>query len=135
MNLINLITRNKFLAELFPSGLTDPVLIGQINLDLGGKLYLNIHTRQKPEIEVLKWGAWGKDYNTIVVKLYARARKNLHITDWNNVTYSQLITQQNSDHILLKQTHDSFQLELELTSLIFQECSTYTDDLDIDGNE
>ncbi|HAS6364006.1 TPA: hypothetical protein RQJ98_004298 [Vibrio vulnificus] len=59
MNFFSFIRRDEFIKKLFPQGLTDDVYLGQIKLDVEGRMSINVHTKQKPEIEVKKWGKWG----------------------------------------------------------------------------
>ncbi|WP_089084270.1 hypothetical protein [Aquitalea magnusonii] len=131
MNLLDKIARNQFLLQLFPTGLFQPIHIGQINLDIGGRVYFSLHTRQKPEMEVAKWGVWGKDYNTIVIKLFAKSGESIEIKEWRNLHYDILTVEENGKCITIRQKSNSFSLKLEVSNIIFQECTTYADELEI----
>ena len=135
MNLLEKIARNQFLLQLFPTGLSQSIHIGQINLDIGGRVYFNLHTRQKPEVEVAKWGVWGKDYNTIVIKLFAKSGESIEIKEWRNSHYSSLTVEESAKCIIIKQENNSFSLKFEVSNIIFQECTTYTDELEIENTK
>ena len=130
MDLIELIANNVFLKQLFPKGLTEPVFVGQIQLDDTGGMYLGIHTKQKPAIEVSKWGFWNKNYEVIVIKLFARCQ-NLTLNNWIDNEYGELHIQEISKSessakaFLLSHFSEKSSIELECGILIFQGCSTY----------
>ena len=72
MNIVDVVSENLFLKKLFPYGLHDEMLLGQIGFALEGRLSLNVLTRQRPAIEVEKWGAWGKDYISLSLSCWVR---------------------------------------------------------------
>ncbi|MCD5362662.1 immunity 50 family protein [Chromobacterium aquaticum] len=130
MDLLNRIARNTFLLDLFPSGLEQPLFLGQISLDVGGRLSFKLHTRQRPAMEVRKWGQWERDYNTIVIKLFAHAGADIRISNWREARYCALQLEVDGETLRLKQASGAFSLELALSHLLFQECSVYMDGAD-----
>ncbi|WP_261091890.1 immunity 50 family protein [Serratia quinivorans] len=127
MNLINFIRRNNFLLTLFPSGFTDPVFLGQINLDVQGRLSINIHTQQKPELEVGKWGVWGTDYDVIVINIKGTGCKDINIANWKSVSYEKLTILDLDGKRYIHQKGYDWEVKLEFDDFIFQDCSTYID--------
>jgi len=104
---------NVFLTKLFPDGLTDPVCLGQILFGLQGRFYLNlnIHIKQKPSIEVDKWGEWGKDYNVIVIRLNGTC-KDSAIKNWGNADYAPISIDTRGDTLVISQTGFDWSIEL-----------------------
>jgi hypothetical protein len=92
MNLTDIAGNNFFLNKIYPNGLHGDVLIGQINLDLGGRFGLNIHTKTRPFQEVEKWGKWGESYDVLVIKFLGGGLKNISAIEWINATYGSLKT-------------------------------------------
>jgi hypothetical protein len=88
-NIIDIIERNKFLKDLFPNGI-DNFFIGQIVFAVGDRITLVLHTHNKPNIEVAKWGKWGENYNILFKG-----------KDWSiELELQSLIFQGNSTYIL-----------------------------------
>ena len=52
MNILDHINNNLFLKEIFSDGLKEKILIGQLGLDVEGRFSINLHTMQKPSIEI-----------------------------------------------------------------------------------
>ncbi|WP_127560037.1 hypothetical protein [Saccharospirillum alexandrii] len=127
MNLINMISRNKFLKQLYPDGILSEVKLGQLCLDVGGRCSINIHTKKRPTIAVKKWGTWGKDYNTVVIKLLGSQTKDLFASDWSKISYSELIVSNESQMITLSQNGSDWRLNLAVSGLVFQSCDVHLD--------
>ena len=125
MNIINCFEENPFFSSLFPYGLTDEVLIGQLGLDVGGLFRLNIHTMQQPNKEVAKWGVYGKDYDVVVIKFIGSNFSNIHTRNWKNITYAQLICTVENETIKLRCCGDDWEFSACFENLSFQGCSTY----------
>lgn len=125
MNLIDVISRNHFLKEIFPEGLQASLLIGQIGFDLGNRFSLNIHTKQRPAKAIAKWGAWGKDYDTVVICMLGQLVGDIVISNWDQVDYAQLICEQIGDRHLISTRNEGWEVQLSFGSLVFQECRTY----------
>ncbi|MCC8466700.1 hypothetical protein [Photorhabdus bodei] len=127
MNIIDFISRNIFLKQIFPNGLTESVLLGQIGLNVGGQLSLNIHTQQKPEQEVSKWGIWGKNYNVIVIRLLGLGGENVIINGCKKINYGKINVIKGDNRTFITQTGDEWFIEIDVDHLIFQGCDTYID--------
>ena len=133
MNIIDLVSRNHFVKKLFPDGLTENVFIGQIAFDVGGRFNFNIHTKQKPVMEVEKWGLWGKDYNVIVIKLNGNI-SSVKLKNWQDADYSSLIIDSDShehsdsDNVIIHQVGETWNIKIECCKyIIFNSCDTYFD--------
>ena len=124
MNFINSI-HNKFLEQLFPKGLQEPVLLGQLGLDLADRVSINIHVTQKPAIEVNKWGVWGTDYNVIVIKLIGQFLSGVEIINWQCVDFCFLGFSQEDEYIRLNFDGNLWSVKLGLKALTFQGCDVY----------
>jgi hypothetical protein len=124
MNFINNIG-NKFLNELFPDGLNEKVLLGQLCLDLADQFSINIHVSQKPSKEIAKWGTWGKDYNVIVIKLIGQFLKKVNIVNWQNIDFCTLNFSSTNEYISLNFDGDTWKVNLEFKTLTFQRCDVY----------
>lgn len=127
MDILEFINSNIFLKRLFPNGLTEPVFIGQIGFDVEGRMSVNIHTKQKPAIEVDKWGTWGVDYNVVVIKLNGLCRDSAILKNWKNADYAPLTIIDNIETFMISQMGSNWSIELECDAFIFNGCSIYTD--------
>lgn len=127
MNIIDFIARRNFLEQLYPSGIATKIMIGQLSLDVGGRCYLNIHTRLKPAIDVAKWGNWSEDYNTVVIKLTGSRVTSIHANNWLKADYHDLVVDYNQDLITLTQKSENWDFTLTLGGLVFQSCDVYLD--------
>lgn len=127
MNISEFIRRNEFLDKIFPGGLIGDVYIGQIKLDVEGRISLNIHTRQKPALDVNKWGRWGTDYNIIVVELHGSGCSDITIRNWKMASFGELhfIVQYGQKY--LHQKGSDWEIFFDFDDFIFQRCSVYID--------
>ncbi|MDH7461386.1 hypothetical protein QEG73_08845 [Chitinophagaceae bacterium 26-R-25] len=125
MDLIELVYSNIFLKRLFPAGISEPVFIGQINFDVGPRMSVHIHTKQRPAIEIDKWGKWGVDYDIVVIHLHGFCRGLACLKNWKNADYAPLIVTGNAETLTISQRGTNWSIELECESLIFNGCSTY----------
>ena len=125
MDIISKIDNNIFLKKLFPDGLTDPLFLGQIGFDVVGGLSLNLHTKQKPSIVIVKWGEWGKDYCVIVIKLQGMCGDSAILKNWKAADYAHLTIVDNIETFTISQTGSNWSIELDCETFIFQGCSTY----------
>lgn len=57
-----------FLKKLFPNGVHTSILINVITVSAYSYSRLEFYIRQKPEIEVKKWGQWGIDYDCLYIE-------------------------------------------------------------------
>lgn len=124
MNIIDLIGRNPFLDKLFPEGLAGDVLLGQLSFSVG-RMALNIHTQQKPAVEVEKWGKWGTNYNVIVLELLGNGGKYVHIENWWHADFAPANLIQENGISMLIQRGDNWSIKIDVDNLGFQRGSTY----------
>ncbi|OXX48266.1 hypothetical protein B9J93_05105 [Vibrio sp. V17_P4S1T151] len=127
MNFFSFIRRDEFIKKLFPQGLIDDVYLGQIKLDVEGRMSINVHTKQKPEIEVKKWGKWGENYNVIVLVLNGTGCDNISIDNWASVGYSKLNIIEDHDSRYISQSGENWKLKIKFEDFIFQHCEVYID--------
>ena len=125
MNIIDCIDRNSHLKTLFPDGIVDDILLGQIGFDVDGRISLNIHTRQKPAIEVAKWGKWGNQFNVIVVKLLGRGGDHVKISNWKKAEFKPCHICKKDDTFLIFQHGDDWNIEFTFSNLLFQGYDVY----------
>lgn len=125
MNIINLIHNNHFLKKIFPDGLSNFVYIGQFGLDDAGGFSMNIHTRQKPALEIVKWGVHGRNYDVVVIKLLGSGAKNINIENWINAEFAFFDFSKEGDNIRISASEVDWAFNVTVGSLGFQSCSTY----------
>lgn len=124
-DLFNYISRKSFLQSLFPEGLTEPVLFGQISLDVFGYTLIGLHTKQRPAIEVAKWGVWGQDYDVIVVTLLGGVENDFIMSGWSVRKYLPFDVLVEGDRKFLMQDDGDKKMRIEFSELIFQKCDSY----------
>lgn len=126
MNLIEIISRNQFLKELYPDGLND-FFIGRIELTSFDRINIFLHCKQQPNISVSKWGIWGEDYNIITIELLGAMISKLNIVDWqkNSEEKCQYIIKESNSNYQIDFFGKEWRFEIELGLLTFQRNSTY----------
>lgn len=127
MQILELCNNKDFLGRLFPEGLTEDVYLGQIMLSMEGRCVINIHTKQRPAIEIPKWGKWGEEYNVVVIIVSATGCRSIGIDNWQLGYYSPLELVLSNDKKFLSQKNSEWSLLIEFDSLQFQKCDTYLD--------
>lgn len=127
MNLFSYVTRSEFIKKLFPNGLSEDVYLGQIILDVEGRISINIHTKQKPDIEVKKWGKWGVNYNVVVIGLSGVGCDDISINNWSVSGYSNLKIVEDNGSKYLSQSGEEWSLKIKFEDFIFQHCEVYID--------
>lgn len=127
MNLLETISRNNFLKELYPEGLAEEVLIGHLGFDVGNRFSLNIHTKQRPAKDIAKWGVWGNDYDTVVICLLGQRVQDITISNWDRVGFADLICETRGDCHSISSRGENWHIGLSYRSLVFQECRTYSE--------
>ncbi|WP_052074955.1 hypothetical protein [Pseudomonas lutea] len=125
MNILDHINNNLFLKKIFSDGLKEKILIGQLGLDVEGRFSINLHTMQKPSIEIPKWGAHGHNYDVIVIKLLGSNATDLSIKNWRNISYSHFFVTQEDGRLHLRAGEGNWHFSALVETLGFQECSTY----------
>jgi len=116
---------NKFLSSLFPEGINEHVLLGQLCLDFTDRLRMHIHVAQRPAREVDKWGLWGKNYNVIVIELIGQSIEKIEVHNWQNIDFCQLCFSYKEGIYDLEFKGDSWWVSLAFKALIFQRCNVY----------
>ena len=127
MNILNVIDKNLFLKKLYPNGLFN-FYIGRIELNTFNTLTMVFHLREKPAIDIAKWGKWGKEYNVITAELIGSDIKKIQINNWQNNNQEVCnckIDKATDDYISLTFSGCDWSVELILKSLILQRNTTY----------
>ena len=83
MNILDIIDNNLFLKKLYPDGLFN-FYIGKIELNTFNRLTIVFHLREKPAINIAKWGEWGKEYDIITAEFIGSDVKKIQINNWQN---------------------------------------------------
>lgn len=128
MNIIETISRNYYLKQLYPEGLTELAVVS-FSTDLS-YYTLRIRTSVKPAIETEKWGRWLIDYDTIEIELLNSFIKDVSASNWINNTKKvcQVSVQHLEENwIQLRFFNDveNWHLELVVYGLVFQRCRVY----------
>jgi hypothetical protein len=101
--------------------------IGQLNLSIDDRVGFVLHSKDKPNIEIPKWGQWGKDYNIITLEIIGQFIKKINVNNWQNnqcePSSCEISKGNNSYTIIFK--GNNWNVEIELRSLTFQRSSTY----------
>ncbi len=127
MNVVDLIHSNFFLKKIFPDGLSKFVYVGQFGLDVAGTFSMNIHTRQKPALEIPKWGIHGQSYDVIVIRLLGNGARNISIENWINADFAFFDFSKEGEDIRINACGADWAFDVTVGSLGFQGCSTYID--------
>lgn len=130
MNLLDILDHKHFLVNLFPEGLDKNLMIGQVSFDFLGNSTVSLHTRQRPAIEVKKWGKWGEAYNVIVVKISSARVKEFSAKNISDALYAGVDVQQVENGFRLVQRTDDWSFDLVCGYLMFDSCSVYLDEPD-----
>jgi len=124
MDLVNVLD-NKFLSKLFPLGINSKVTLGQVDLDFSDRVGLHLHLREKPIVEVGKWGVWGSDYDVVVIEVLGQLIKNVKIENWQNSGDCDFQIDQEDEAYRLDFSGDDFNFNFVIGSLTFQGASVY----------
>ena len=126
MNILDIISRNQFLQQLFPTGI-DNFFLGQLDLSIDDRISFILHSKTKPNIELPKWGKWGEDYNIITIELTGQFIRKVNVNNWQNnqCELSSCEILQENDYYLITFRGSNWSVEMELQHLIFQRNSTY----------
>jgi hypothetical protein len=126
------ITRNKvFLEKLYPDGIFN-YFIGQICLDLSSSINITLHVKDKPKIEIPKWGDWGINYNVITIELSSNLAYHIDIKNWEKNIYSKCKSEitketvENEEITNIKLFNEDWYLEIKTSfGLLYQKSSVY----------
>jgi hypothetical protein len=135
MNILDAINNNFFLKKLFPNGLKN-FYLGQLHLNFYDQININLHCASKPDIEIAKYGIWGKDYNIIVIELTAQFIKKLNVVNWQNNNIQSLsdyfceceVNKKENDCYSFVFKGNNWTVEIESNFLNYQGNSIYTID-------
>lgn len=127
MNIIDCIARNKFLKDLFPDGLQGDILIGHFGIDIGDRFSLVLHTKQRPNKEIVKWGVWGKDYDVITINLLGTGVDAVEIINWRGMKFGQVKCELIAQKVHLSSEGCYWRFAISYESVIFQGCNVYID--------
>mgnify|MGYP007066661519 CR=1 FL=1 len=129
MNLLDIIYPNPFLQSLFPQGLSNELLVGKVEFDSGGHSWLTIHTKQRTQTTVKKWGEYGKDYNRTAIRLSICNSKKVSVVEWFNADYLPVdIIKKDDKGCIFRQRGEVFYIEIEAEFFSFHSCDAYLND-------
>jgi hypothetical protein len=131
LNIIDVIHKSEyFLKKVFPNGVNTNVQLGRVNLIFQNEIELYIYTNQKPSFSPEKWGKWGVDYTTIVLKISSNTLTNLQIHNWQNNKLEDctIKVRKDSDNISLTFLGENWDVLIDLEGLTYQESTVYLDD-------
>ncbi|GKT27138.1 hypothetical protein [Acidovorax sp. SUPP3334] len=128
--MIENIDRNDFLRKLFPNQDFGAIFFGQISFDVGGRVTLGLHIKNKPVVEVKKWGVWGVDYNVIVVEVLGKTNGEIILNNQFDFDFEKVLINTEKDGFLIKQEGPGFFLQIPVKYLVFQGCSIYKNSFD-----
>ncbi|MDH0562258.1 hypothetical protein [Acinetobacter courvalinii] len=120
-----MIDNNIFLKKLYPYGIVFPVRVGHFSVDLSGYCDIDFHVNERPNVDIKKYGLWGEDYNTVVIKFKARLVGSISIENWIKNSFGELVFENIGKYFVLKVHKDDFVFSVEIDGLIFQELSVY----------
>lgn len=128
MNLITFINRNIFFKKMFPDGIKGKVLVGKFSIDLSMNCEIHFHITDKPSIEINKFGLWGVDYNTIVIKTLGLIGDEVCIRNWNDAEPSDLEINQQDQDFIITSSGKNRNFYIKVKGIIFQDISVYYND-------
>jgi hypothetical protein len=130
-NILDVVRNKVFLDKLYPNGIFN-YFIGQVNLGLSSFISITLHVKDKPNIEVSKWGKWGINYNIITIELSSNLAHHIEVSNWENSENSicrNEITKQvigNEEITNMKFFNDDWHIEIKTTfGLLYQKSSVY----------
>jgi hypothetical protein len=123
MDITNYIHNNIFPSRIFPNGIPY-AKIGQFGLDQG-RFTFSIHIKNKPAIEVKKWGTWGENYNVIVLELSGHNIHGIEINNWNGFDFAALTCNGTRENLSISISGTDWNFKIFCRDLLFQRSSTY----------
>jgi len=127
MNLLDIVSHKEFLVKLFPQGLAEVLMVGQVKFDPFGNTTVALHTRQQPALEVKKWGKWGDDYNTIVVILSSSRIKEFSVSNISGASYSKVEILEVEGGFRFAQKSEGWSFHMVFDHISFDSCRVYID--------
>lgn len=125
MNIIEFIYHDFFLKKIYPEGLSKFLRIGQFGLQDAGTFSMSIHTKQRPALEIAKWGVYGQSYDVIVIHLLGSGAKDINISNWINTRFAFFDVSREGGDIRIQAHESDWAFDITVASLSFQSCSTY----------
>jgi len=125
MSLIEFIYHDFFLQKIYPEGLSEFVRIGQFGLQDAGTFSMSIHTKQRPAMEIAKWGVYGRSYDVIVINLLGSGAKDINISNWINTGFAFFDFSREGEDLRIHARESEWAFDITVASLSFQSCSTY----------
>ncbi|GKS87634.1 hypothetical protein AVMA1855_25800 [Acidovorax sp. SUPP1855] len=113
------------MKKLFPEGDFGEVFYGQLGFDVGGRVTVSLHVKNRPAIEVEKWGVWGVDYNVIVAELLGKTHGDVVLKNQIDFDFAKSSMIPEGGGFFIKQEGSNFSLCLPVKYLIFQGCTVY----------
>ncbi|MBF7142702.1 MULTISPECIES: hypothetical protein [Pseudomonas] len=130
MNLLDVVSHREFIVKLFPQGLTEVLMVGQVRFDPLGNTTVALHTRQQPALDVKKWGKWGEDYNTIVIILSSSRIKEFSVSNISGALYSKVELFEVEGGFRFSQQSDDWSFYMVFEDIGFDSCEVYIDGAD-----
>jgi hypothetical protein len=130
LNIIDVINKSEyFLKKVFLNGI-ESAQLGRIDLTFQNKIEFYIYTNQEPVFSPEKWGKWGVDYTTVVLRISGHFLKNVQINNWQNnkLEDCEIKVKKDSNIINLSFFGKGWDVIVELEDLIYQESTVYIDD-------
>lgn len=121
---------NRFVSNLYTSSQLEKCKLGFISLDSSDHLTLSLHISERPKVAVEKWGAWGSEFNTVVIKTICQGiiRLNfIEVTDLKGLRLDKYEARGGANCIRFLGQDDSQAMEIEYQVLTFQSCSVHFD--------
>ena len=95
---INCLGGNEFLKMLYPSGLDSTIMIKDITISVNGVSEFSFFVKQKPDINVKKWGTWNNEFNCLWIKTANYCNfKILTTSNLNKMGFNCLSMKKNED--------------------------------------
>jgi len=70
MDFSNVVRNNKFLKSLFKNEFPEKVTLVKLNLGYANESGFCLKIKKEPNVEIKKWGKWGRDYNALILYFY-----------------------------------------------------------------
>ena len=120
------IINNEFINRMYPDGDLGVTHLGQLFLDID-KITIGLHIQKEPKIKVKKWGAWGKDYNMIVIEVTCSLIQRLNIENWSSFDVCSVSCSYDENNMTygLKLTSNDWNVSIRTKAISFQKCSVY----------
>ena len=135
MNIIEKIDNNFFFKELFPSGIEGDIFVGNIELRTDKRMFVDIHTTQKPNKEIKKWGVWGGNYNTIVIEILIDSIKKSEIINWQKAKPCQIQFSYEENLFSILFSGNDWYIFIKADAMLFQRCSVYINSMEDDEQQ